>query len=102
MEDHARTDLAKPIAAPPFVNDTATSQSGDEIGSLRSRLARRGEEVWPKGENPFCQAASVTRTRIAQKNCDVAAPVKSRFLPNRAGDCRFFDLNTRVLVGKNN
>jgi hypothetical protein len=50
--------------------------------------------------NPFCQAPK--RTRIGKKNRDVSAAVKSRFLPNRAGDCRFFDLNTRLLVGNNN
>jgi hypothetical protein len=29
------------------------------------------------------------------------APVKSRFFQNRAGDCRFLDLDSRVPVDKN-
>src|ERR1700726_1775949 len=32
----------------------------------------------------------------------VSAPVKSRFLLNRAGDCRFLDLDCRILLDKNN
>jgi len=31
----------------------------------------------------------------------IAAPVKSRFFLNCAGDCRFLELDAGVLVGKN-
>jgi hypothetical protein len=66
---------------------------------LRSTLIGAARNFGPKAKSVLPGAETHAHS---QKIPDVSAAVKSRFLPNRAGDCRFFDLNTRLLVGNNN